>query len=378
MQPRSLAPFTTPAHEQLREVVRGVAASLEGGARQRDAAGTFPYDVMDKLAGAGLIGLDLGEQWGGQGAGSVACGLAVGGIAEADFTAAQILIQASTAGRLLSRFASADVSAAWLPKLLAGKTQISLALTEPTAGSDLAGVRLKAVRSGTGWLLSGEKSSVSFPDSEALIVLARADEGLQLFFVEDKTNITRSALRDLGNRSAGRDIMYFNDVPVAANASIGEPVRGFRTILESLTSARLLVAMSCVGVARAAWRDMTAWVNDREAFGTRLSNKQGIAFPAVDHAIAIELAELLSLKGLWLEDAGLPFDVEAAMAKAWIPRKMFDVCHEALLMHGHVGYSDEHPAQRRLRDVLAADIGEGMANVQRIILARKLIGSNPL
>jgi cyclohexanecarboxyl-CoA dehydrogenase len=375
---RPLAPFTTDAHEDLRKVVASVAATLAGGSRKRDADGVFPYDVMAQLSAAGLMGLDLPEEFGGQGAGSVASGLAIAGIAEADFVAAQILIQTSTATRLLAQFADPQIRDTWIPRLLDGRTQISLALTEPTAGSDLAGVRLRAEPDGDGWVLSGEKSSVSFPGSEALIVLARTDDGLQLFFVDDKTNITRSPLNDLGNRAAGRDIMFFDKVPVAANGRIGGPAGGFRTILESLTSARLLVAMSCVGVAKAAWHDMVDWANTRETFGAPLSQKQGIAFPAVDHAIAIELAELLAVKGLWLEDAGLPFEIEAAMAKAWVPRRMFDVCHDALLMHGHVGYTDEHPAQQRLRDILAADIGEGMANVQRIILARKLIGSNPL
>jgi cyclohexanecarboxyl-CoA dehydrogenase len=139
----------------------------------------------------------------------------------------------------------------------------------------------------------------------------------------------------------------------------------------------VLVCCVCLGVAEAALAEAVAWAQERVTFGAPLATRQGIAFPAADLATQLEAARLLAQKALWKADLGCDFRREAAMAKAWIPRLASTVCHEAILTIGHVAYSREHPAQLRLRDVLATELGEGPANTQRMIVARDLFGVTP-
>lgn len=366
----------TPEQQHLVEVIDSVASRIRPGYLERDHKAEFPREMLAMLGGAGLLGLNLPVEAGGQGAGNVAAGIATERLSTADFLAGQFILQASAAADLLYRFAEPEVAGEWLPKILGGQTSCAMGLTESEAGSDLKAVRFRAEPNGSGWTLHGEKTSVSFPDSQVMVLLAKAPDGPGLFLVPVTSDIEVSRYDDMGNRSAGRSIMRFDGVKVGPEARLGRG-GGLSAIFASLTATRLLVAMTAVGIAQGAWDDMAAWSKDRVTFGKPLATRQGIAFNIVDHAVKIEMARLLITKGLWLADQGKPFALEAAMAKAWVPRAMFDVCHDAVLTVGHIAYTREHPAQLRLRDVLSTDIGEGMANVQRLLLSRLLLGTNP-
>jgi cyclohexanecarboxyl-CoA dehydrogenase len=368
----------TPEQQELASIAEAFASKIAGGYVDRDRKGEFPRDLLHELGRAHLLGIDVPEEAGGEGAGNVAAGLVTHALGKADFLAAQLVMVASTGANLLHNFADPAIAAEWVPRIIGGQTTLALGLTEPEAGSDLAAIKFRAVPDGDDWLLSGEKCSVSFPQSDALVVLARTpDDDLALFFVPKSADIEVSPLHDMGNRNVGRSIMRFDEIRVPGRNRLGGAGTGFKTIARSLTAGRLLACAIAIGVARAAWDDMVAWTSQRSTFGARLVTRQGIAFPIVDHATAIEMAYLLTMKGLWLADQGRPFDVEASMAKSWVPRRMYDVCHDAVLMIGHVAYTSEHPAQLRLRDILASDIGEGTANVSRIVLSRRLLGVTP-
>ncbi|MCA1842567.1 MAG: acyl-CoA dehydrogenase, partial [Actinobacteria bacterium] len=202
--------------------------------------------------------------------------------------------------------------------------------------------------------------------------------GPGLFVVPlDAPGVTVAPFDDMGSRPLGRAIVTFDDVEVPADAMLGTPGAGLKLALGSLAASKVLVCCVCLGVAEAALAEAVEWAKDRVTFGAPLATRQGIAFPAADLATQLEAARLLAHKALWKADRGEDFRREAAMAKAWIPRLASTVCHEAILTIGHVAYSREHPAQLRLRDVLATELGEGPANTQRMIVARDMFGVTP-
>jgi len=371
-----------PEHEELAGVARRVAAELAPGYVERDRAGAFPWETLKLLADSGLLAVHVPAEAGGQGAGELAAGLVCEELGKADYTTALMVIQAGTAGKMLWRLGSERVKAQWLPRVTTGDTTFGLALTEPGTGSDISALAATAKpvasASGDGFAIRGEKSSMSFSDSQVAFVLAKTEAGPALFVVPlDAPGVTVAPFDDMGSRPLGRAVVTFDDVVVPADAMLGTPGAGVRTALGSLASSKVLVCCVCLGVAEAARAEAVAWAKERVTFGAPLATRQGIAFPAADLATQLEAARLLAQKALWKADRGDDFRREAAMAKAWIPRLASTVCHEAILTIGHVAYSREHPAQLRLRDVLATELGEGPANTQRMIVARDLFGVTP-
>ena len=367
-----------PEHEELLAVARRVAQELAPGYVERDRAGVFPWETMKLLATSGRLGIHVPAEAGGQGAGELAAGLVCEELGGADYTTALMIIQAGTAGKLLWRLGSERLQAEWLPRVTTGDTTFGLAFTEPGTGSEIAALAATAKPTDGGWVLRGEKSSMSFSESQVAFVLARTEAGPALFFVPmDAPGITVAPFDDMGSRPLGRAVVTFDDVEVPADALLGEPGSGLRSALGSLASSKVLVCCVCLGVARAAVADAVAWAQDRVTFGAPLATRQGIAFPLADAVTQLEAARLLAYKALWKADQGQDFRQEAAMAKSWIPRLASSICHEAILVIGHVAYSREHPAQVRLRDVLATELGEGPANTQRMLIARDLFGTTP-
>jgi cyclohexanecarboxyl-CoA dehydrogenase len=368
-----------PEHEELVAVARRVAGELAPGYVERDRAGAFPWETLKLLADSGLLGVHVPAEAGGQGAGEVAAGLVCQELGRADYSTALLIIQAGTAGKMLWRLGSDRVKEQWLPRVTTGDTTFGLALTEPGTGSDISALAATAKpTSDGGFSIRGEKSSMSFSESQMAFVLARTEGGPALFVVSlDAPGVTVAPFDDMGSRPLGRAVVTFDDVVVPADAMLGTPGAGVKFALGSLASSKVLVCCVCLGVAEAALAEAVEWAKERVTFGAPLATRQGIAFPAADLATQLEAARLLAHKALWKADRGDDFRREAAMAKAWIPRLASSVCHEAILTIGHVAYSREHPAQLRLRDVLATELGEGPANTQRMIVARDLFGVTP-
>ncbi len=367
-----------PEHEELVAVARRVAAELAPGYVERDLAGAFSWESLKLLANSGLLGVHVPAEAGGQGAGELAAGLVCEELGRADYTTALMIIQAGTAGKLIWRLGSERVKEQWLPRVTTGDTTYGLAFTEPGTGSDIAALAATAKPSGDGFAIRGEKSSMSFSESQVAFVLAKTEGGPGLFVVPlDAPGVTVAPFDDMGSRPLGRAVVTFDDVFVPGDAMLGTPGAGLKLALGSLAASKVLVCCVCLGVAEAALAEAVEWAKDRVTFGAPLATRQGIAFPAADLATQLEAARLLVHKALWKADRGEDFRREAAMAKAWIPRLASTVCHEAILTIGHVAYSREHPAQLRLRDVLATELGEGPANTQRMIVARDLFGVTP-
>ena len=240
-----------PEHEELAGVARRVAAELAPGYVERDRAGAFPWETLKLLADSGLLAVHVPAEAGGQGAGELAAGLVCEELGEADYTTALMVIQAGTAGKMLWRLGSERVKAQWLPRVTTGDTTFGLALTEPGTGSDISALAATAKpvasASGDGFAIRGEKSSMSFSDSQVAFVLAKTEAGPALFVVPlDAPGVTVAPFDDMGSRPLGRAVVTFDDVVVPADAMLGTPGAGVRTALGSLASSKVLVCCVCL------------------------------------------------------------------------------------------------------------------------------------
>jgi cyclohexanecarboxyl-CoA dehydrogenase len=368
-----------PEHRELASVAKSVARDIGPGYRAREEEHKFPAEAMRKFADAGLLGLNASTEAGGQGAGELALGVVCEELAYVDPALASLVVQSGTALKLLHGADDASVRQDWVPRVLAGETAISLALTEPDTGSDLRATRTSARKEGDEWIISGEKSSVSHYSGDAAFVLAKTDDGTALFLVPlSLPGVSKFPYNDLGMLTAGgRASVVFDDVRIPDRFRLTRQKSGLRGVLGPLSSSKVIVCLEDIGVARASLDDAIAWVKTRETFGAPLSHRQGIAFPIADYICQIEMARTWCYRCLWLVDQGRDFKRDAAIAKAVIPEQMSRICHDVIIIIGHTAYSREHLAQARLRDIIATELGEGSTNIQRMIISRELFGVRP-
>ena len=159
---------------------------------------------------------------------------------------------------------------------------------------------------------------------------------------------------------------------------IGEENKGFYQVMQGFDFSRFVIGLMCIGAAEQTLDETIAYVKERQAFGRPLAQFEGVSFPIAEHASQLEAAKWLCYRGLWLRDANLPHTKEAAMAKYLAPKASVDAIHECLLLHGHYGYTQDLPIEQRLRDVMGLEIGDGTAQVSKIIIARELMGRESL
>lgn len=347
--------------------------------REREAA--VSIDLRRKMGALGLIGVEFPEAFGGLGVDHVTAGVVLEAIAEGDFNIGYVQLLSSLCGAILTRHAAREIAAELLPQVVAGEKLLCIALTEPQGGSDAASLRLKAVRDGDDFVLTGEKTSISMADqADWAVVFARTGtvearaHGISAFLVDMKaTGITTTRFSDVGEHAIGRGSIFFDAVRVPATHMLGKEGSGFVQVMQGFDFSRALIGLQCLAVARVSLAETWKYVQERKAFGKALSDNQGVAFPLAEAETMVEAARLLCFKTLAAKDAGLPHTKEAAMCKWWPPRLAFEVVHTCLLMHGHAGYSTELPFEQRLRDVLGLQIGDGTAQIMKLIIAREAL-----
>jgi cyclohexanecarboxyl-CoA dehydrogenase len=361
--------------------VRFARDVLAPGARRLEAEGRVPLDLRKRMGEIGLIGIELPEEFGGLGLDHVTSGIVIESIAEGDFNVAYIQLLASLCGMIVARHGAPDLAADILPRVCAGERLIVLALTEPQGGSDAAALRLRAVRDGDAYVLDGEKTSISMADqADHAVVFARTGNeseraaGISAFLVDlDAPGISRTRFDDVGERAIGRGSIFFDGVRVPAPRRLGPEGAGFVQVMQGFDFSRALIGLQCLAVARVSLVETWAHVSGRRAFGRPLSDNQGVTFPLAECETHVEAARLLCYRTLAAKDAGLPHTREAAMCKWWAPQLAFEIVHKCLLMHGHSGYSTELPFEQRLRDVLGLQIGDGTAQIMKLIIARETL-----
>lgn len=346
-----------------------------------DRTGEFPRDIWRRMGELGILGLRLDPRYGGQGLDCVTTGIAAEEIARGDFSCSYGVLLPNLNGDILQNHADEAVKEEWLRPLITGDAIIALGLTEPGSGSDAAAMKTRAVRQGDEYVIRGEKSGISLTAvADAVILFAKTDpeqraRGVSAFLVPlDRPGVSRSVFEDMGERPIKRGSLFFDDVRIPARYRIGEEGRGFYQVMNGFDYSRCLIGLQCLGAAQAGLEETIAYVKQRYAFGQPLARFEGVSFPIAEHYTMIEVARWLCYRGLWLRDQGLPHTKEAAMAKWLGPKVAFEALHDCLLLHGHYGYTKEVSIERRFRDVIGLEIGDGTAQIQKIIIARELMG----
>ena len=374
-----------PEQETLVRTLRGFAQrELAPRSGDWDRAGVFPTAAWKQMGALGLLGLRVPAAYGGQETDLVTVGLAMEEIGRGDLSCTYGIQLAVLAAEILGAHGDPALLERWLTPMTRGEVVIALALTEPSAGSDAAHLTCRAEPDGDGFALTGEKSGISLGmAAHAAIVFARTGgagaRGVSAFLVPmDAPGVARSPLRDMGSRAIGRAVLAFDHVRLPRAHLLGGEGTGFRQVMRGFDFNRALISLACLGSAEASLEETMAYVRERQAFGRALARFEGVTFPIAEAATLIEAARGLCLRALWLADRGVSCTKESAMAKWWAPRLAVDTIHQCLLLHGHYGYTDELPFERRMRDVMGLEIGDGTAEVMKMVVARELLGRESL
>lgn len=373
---------TSEDQEDFRRAVRRLARDeFAPGYLARARTPEFPWTELKRMAALGVLSLLAGAEHGGPDDPEyVAAGLACEEIGYADFNLANALIPPYIVSFILTRFGSAEQRRRWLPRIVAGETFVALGLTEPEVGSDAGNLRTVARRDGDGWVLSGEKTSMTgIPFAEAAVVFARTSgpgaRGISAFLVPlDAPGVSQAVIPDTGWVPLGRGSVALQDVRLPADALVGGEGEGFRRVMAGFDFTRPLLALTAIGAAQHAVDEAAAWAARREAFGAPLARFEGVSFPLAEHATKLAAARALCYQALDRRAHGEPHTALAAMCKWYGPRVAFEAAHDCLLLHGHYGYTTDNPMEQRLRDIMSVEIADGTAQVQKIIVARELFG----
>lgn len=368
----------------IRDAVRKLARThLASGYLDRATTPTFPWQVHRQVADLGVLGLLAGPEHNPlEQDDFLAAGLAVEELAYADFNVANAVIPVLLMSSLITAHGAPALKDRWLAPLVAGETYIAFGLTEPHCGSDATAIRTTAVADNDGYVITGEKTSVTMlHNSEAMIVTARTvregeQRGVSAFLIElGSDGIAMSDIPDTGWRAMGRGVLHLDGVRVPPEALIGPEGSAFRSVLGGFDFTRPLLALTGIGCAQGAL-DLTAdYVRDRAAFGAPLSSFEGVSFPLAEHCTTLEAARLLCYSTLWRRNQGHRHTAEAAMSKWYGPLMASQAVKDCLLLHGNYGYACEYGLEQRLRDVMAVEIADGTAQIQKIIIARERYGA---
>lgn len=357
---------------------------LAAGYKARELAERIEPEVILEMGQLGLLGPELPEAVGGLGVDCLTSGLLLEQIAYSDFNVSYVNLLTSLCGQIVASHARSEAALGWLTEVIAGSKSIAIALTEPSAGSDAANLRLKAVREGSEFVLSGEKTSISMAtQADVAVVFARTGSeqekahGISAFLVPmDLPGITRTTFDDIGTRPVGRGSIFFDQVRISDSMMLGDEGKGFVQVMQGFDYSRALIGLQCMAVARASLDETWRYVQEREAFGKPIADFQGVTFPLAEAETFYEACRAHCLRTLWLKDQGQEHTAEAAMCKWWAPKLACEIIHQCLLTHGHGGYASDYDFGQRYRDVMGLQIGDGTANIMKMIISRQKLAQN--
>ena len=367
----------------LHKTVRQFAATeLRPHGREWDRDGKFPMDVLPKLSSLGLLGLMVPQAYGGAELGMMGAAIAIEAVAWGDGAMALAVASHNSlcTGHIL-HFASSAQKKRYLPRLASGETLGGWCLTEPSAGSDAAAIRTRAVRKGSVWVLHGSKAFVTQGSIGGVyVVMAVTDpaagrRGISAFIVDRDSPGLRVGKKEdkFGVRACDTAEVIFEDCEVRADHLIGAEGDGYAQAMATLERGRIGIGAMAVGLGRASLDESIAYASQRKAFGKTLSEHQAVQFMIADMAVEMDAAWLLVLRAAQLADLGAPFRREASMAKLFASEAATRAANKAVQIHGGYGYIKDYPVERFLRDVKLTEIGEGTSEIQRIIIAKSLV-----
>jgi len=368
--------------QMIRKMVREFAEKeLAPRAAEVDAQGQFPWEAIRKMGELGLLGLNVPEAYGGVGADMVSYALAIEEIARACGSTALTVAAHALCTTPLALFGNEEQKRKYLVPLAQGKLG-AFGLTEPGAGSDAASLKTTATRDGDWWVLNGSKIFITNGGlADVLIIVAVTDKskgtkGISAFIVEKGTpGFTPGREEEkMGLRGSLTSQLFFENCRVPAANLLGNEGDGFKYALATLDSGRIGIGAMSVGLAQAALEASLRYAKERVQFGQPIANFQAIQWMLADMGTQIEAARLLVYRAAALKDKGQRFTKEAAMAKLFASEMAERACHKAIQIHGGYGYVREYAVERFYRDVRLCEIGEGTSEVQRLVIARQLLG----
>lgn len=357
---------------------------VEPQAKAADEEGAFHPDVIAVLAQLGLLGLPLPRTYGGGGADNLAMSLVYEELGRVDSSVRGFLaVHVGLVSQCLVDWGTEEQKRCWLPGLAAGNTWGCYCLTEPEAGSDAASVQTRAELDGDGWVLNGEKHWITNGNlAHVALVFATVDpaarsRGVTAFIVPaDAPGFDREPMtaKELGHRGADHARIFLRDVRVGYEDILGEVGGGFRVAMSALDHGRLGVAAGAVGVHQACLDACIAFARERRQFEKRIGDFEMIQAVIADMAAEVAASRWLVRHAAWLRDRGESNTQEVSMAKLFAVEAACRAADQAVLLHGARGYANDYPVERYYRDIKGLQIYEGTSHIQRIIIARNLLG----
>jgi len=374
----------TDEQRLIHQTVRDFAArEIRPHAREWDRQGKFPLELVPLLAELGLWGMTVPAAYGGAGLDMMSIALAIEALASGDGgIALAVASHNSLCSGHIVQFASEEQKQRYLPQLASGQALGAWCLTEPGAGSDAGAIQTRAVRRGDTWYITGTKVFVTQGSIGGVyVVMAVTDpqaarDGISAFIVERETPGLRVGKHEdkLGVRSSDTAEVVFEDCEVPEENLIGRPGDGYGQAMRTLEKGRIGIGAMAVGLGRAALEASVLYARERKAFGKPIADHQAVAFMMADMAAEIDAAGLLVARAAGLADQGRPFRREASMAKLYASEAAARAAAKAVQIHGGYGFIKDYPVERIYRDVKLTEIGEGTSEIQRIIIAKSVLG----
>ena len=375
-------------HEMIRQAARDFAQNeIAPIAAEFDESGEFPLETMRKMGEMGFMGIEVPEEYGGAGMDTLAYVLALEEICKADAAHGTIMsVNNSLFCYGILRFGTEDQKQRFLRPVASGQAIGAYSLTEPMSGSDAATMRSRAVRDGDHYVLNGRKSWVSSaPKADYVLVFMMTEpekkhRGITAFLTEvDKPGFQRGKTEPkLGIRASATSEILYEDYICPVENRLGEEGEGFKIAMTVLDAGRIGIASQALGISEAAYEASLEYAREREAFGRKIGQFQGISFKLADMKTRIEASRLLIYNAALAKERsktdGSRFTLEASMAKLFASETAMFCAHEAVQIHGGMGYSKELPIERYFRDAKITEIYEGTSEIQRLVISRLELG----
>lgn len=378
----------TEEHEMIRQTARDFAQNeIAPAAEEFDESGKFPKETIRRMGEMGFMGIEIPEEYGGAGMDTLAYVLALEEICKADAAHGTIMsVNNSLFCFGLLKFGTEEIKQKYLLPVASGKSVGAYSLTEPMSGSDAGTMRTRATREADHYVINGRKSWVSSaPVAEFILVFAMTDpekrhRGISAFIIETDNPgfVLGKTEPKLGIRASATSEIVFEDYRVPIENRLGEEGEGFKIAMTVLDAGRIGIAAQSLGIAEAAYDASVEFSKEREAFGQKIGQFQGISFKLADMKTRIEASRLLIYNAAMAKEkskiTGNRFTLEAAMAKLFASETAMFVSHAAVQIHGGMGYSKELPIERYFRDAKITEIYEGTSEILRTVIARMETG----
>jgi butyryl-CoA dehydrogenase len=374
----------TDEHVLIKNTVREFAEKeIAPRAEEIDATDQFPADIFKRMAELGLLGIPFAETYGGAGGDYLSLLIALEEIARVSGAVAIILdAHTSLCCEPIYLFGTEAQKQKYLPPLVHGEKIGAFGLTEPNAGSDAGATRTRAVRDGDQWVIDGQKMFITNGSlADVLVITAKTDpdkgtRGISSFIIEKGTpgfQLGRDE-KKMGLKGSVTSELFFEKCRIPAENLLGAENEGFKQFLTTLNAGRLAISAMAVGLAQGAFDRAVAYAKERVQFDRPIAQFQAIQWMIAEMATDIEAARLMVYRAAWLKGQGARFTKEAAMSKLFATEVSERVCYKAIQIHGGYGYMREYAVERMYRDQRLCAIGEGTNEIQRLIIARQVLG----